>query len=104
MGDFAGRIDEFAHWEQVMSPESNSVIAFARALLNKPEWLFLDEAISALDDATQDYLSPQSRKLLPNTSIVSIAHRADLKHFHKRILSLDSDGNHELLTLAYQSV
>ena len=98
--DFVPRMDESAHWEQVMSPGEQQRLAFARALLYKPAWLFLDEATSALDDATQDYLYSMIGKLLPNTSIVSIAHRADLKHFHRRILSFDSDGSHHLATLA----
>jgi putative ATP-binding cassette transporter len=97
---FVRRMDESAHWEQVMSPGEQQRLAFARALLQKPEWLFLDEATSALDDATQDYLYSMIGKLLPNTSIVSIAHRADLKHFHRRVLSFDFDGNHHLATVA----
>ena len=101
LGDFVRRMDESAHWEQVMSPGEQQRLAFARAFLYKPAWLFLDEATSALDDTTQDYLYSMIGKLLPNTSIVSIAHRADLKHFHRRILSFDSDGNHHLATLAY---
>ncbi len=101
LGDFVVRMDEFAHWEQLMSPGEQQRLAFARALLCKPAWLFLDEATSALDDATQDYLYSMIGKLLPNTSIVSIAHRADLKHFHNRILSLESDGTHHLGTSVY---
>jgi putative ATP-binding cassette transporter len=94
LGEFVKRIDESAHWEQVMSPGEQQRLAFARALLYKPEWLFLDEATSALDDATQDYLYTMLGDLLPDTAVVSIAHRADLKHFHRKVLSLDSDGSH----------
>jgi putative ATP-binding cassette transporter len=101
LGDFVRRMDESAHWEQVMSPGEQQRLAFARALLCKPAWLYLDEATSALDEATQDYLYSMIEKLLPNTSIVSIAHRADLKHFHSRMLSFDSDGTHHLAALAY---
>ena len=101
LGNFVRRMDESAHWEQVMSPGEQQRLAFARALLYKPAWLYLDEATSALDDATQDYLYSMIGKLLPNTSVVSIAHRADLKHFHNRMLSFDSDGNHHLAALAY---
>ena len=101
LGDFVRRMDESAHWEQVMSPGEQQRLAFARALLYKPAWLFLDEATSSLDDATQDYLYSMIGKLLPNTSIVSIAHRADLKRFHGKMLSFDPYGNHHLASLAY---
>jgi len=99
--DFVRRMDEYAHWEQVMSPGEQQRLAFARALLYKPAWLFLDEATSALDDTTQDYLYSMIGKLLPGTSVVSIAHRADLKQFHRRMLFLDLDGSHYFSKLPY---
>ena len=98
--DFAGRLDEAAHWEQVMSPGEQQRLAFARALLYKPEWLFLDEATAALDDATQDYLYALVKDRLPNTSIVSIAHREDVKHFHRKVLELGADGKYRLEMVA----
>jgi putative ATP-binding cassette transporter len=35
-----GRLDEEAHWAQQLSPGEQQRIAFARALMQKPEWLF----------------------------------------------------------------
>ncbi len=102
--NFTMRMDESAHWEQVMSPGEQQRLAFARAILHKPEWLFLDEATSALDDETQDYLYSMLGRVLPDTSIISIAHRADLKQFHNRILSLNPDGSYEFTTPAYPEI
>jgi vitamin B12/bleomycin/antimicrobial peptide transport system ATP-binding/permease protein len=97
--EFAGRLDEVAHWEQVMSPGEQQRLAFARALLYQPAWLFLDEATAALDDATQDYLYSLLKKRLPDTTILSIAHRADVQHFHKKILALDAGGGYRFETV-----
>ena len=72
-----------------MSPGEQQRLAFARALLCKPAWLFLDEATAALDDVTQDYLYSQIKNRLPTTTILSIAHRADLQRFfHSKVLDL----------------
>jgi len=98
--EFVGQLDEVAHWEQVMSPGEQQRLAFARALLYKPEWLFLDEATAALDDATQDSLYALVKDRLPNTSIVSIAHREDVKHFHSKVLELTADGKYQLEMVA----
>ncbi len=91
--DFVKRLDEAAHWEQVMSPGEQQRLAFARALLYQPDWLFLDEATAALDDVTQDYLYALVKSRLPHASLVSIAHRADVNRFHSRVLSLRADGS-----------
>lgn len=96
LDDFVDRLDEAAHWEQVMSPGEQQRLAFARALLNKPEWLFLDEATAALDDASQDYLYSLIAKRLPNTSVVSIAHREDVGRFHEKTLLLAGDGSYRI--------
>ena len=49
--DLVVRLDEVGHWALQLSPGEQQRIAFARALVQKPDWLFLDEATSAVDEA-----------------------------------------------------
>ena len=53
-------------------------LAFARALLNKPDWLFLDEATASLPEEDQDALYRLLKEQLPQTTLVSIGHRESL--------------------------
>ena len=53
LGHLADRLDESANWSLVLSPGEQQRLSFARALLVRPNWLFLDEASSALDEATE---------------------------------------------------
>jgi vitamin B12/bleomycin/antimicrobial peptide transport system ATP-binding/permease protein len=63
-------------------------LAIARAVLQQPDWLFLDEATAAVDDAAEQELYSLLRRSLPGTAIVSIAHRAGVSAFHTRHISL----------------
>ncbi len=84
----AERLGENAHWAMQLSPGEQQRIAFARALVQKPDWLFLDEATSAVDEATEQRLYALVKERLAETAVVSIGHRPTLGAFHNRHLML----------------
>lgn len=88
----AGRLDETAQWGQQLSGGEQQRIAFARALLQKPKWLFLDEATSNLDTAGEASLYSLLNERLAHTTIVSIAHRPEVGRHHQRVLEIDPIG------------
>ncbi len=88
----AGRLDESAHWALALSPGEQQRIAFARALVQKPEWLFLDEATSAVDEESEAELYALLRARLSGTTVVSVGHRSTLRAFHSRRLVVTPNG------------
>ena len=88
----AGRLDEADHWGQRLSPGEQQRLAVARALLNRPDWLFLDEATSACDPETEAGLYRLLAERLPATTVISIGHRTSLHAFHRRRLVVEPDG------------
>jgi vitamin B12/bleomycin/antimicrobial peptide transport system ATP-binding/permease protein len=82
------RLEEVANWSMQLSGGEQQRVAFARALLHQPRWLFMDEATSALDDAAQADLHRLLTARLTGTTVVSIAHRAAVAEFHDRTLEL----------------
>ena len=94
------RLDEPDHWEQRLSPGEQQRLAFARALLHKPQWLFLDEATSALDAENEQHLYALVANELPGTTIVSIGHRATIERFHRRRLVFTGAGGLASLPLS----
>jgi vitamin B12/bleomycin/antimicrobial peptide transport system ATP-binding/permease protein len=88
----ANRLDESAPWALHLSPGEQQRIAFARALVQKPEWLFLDEATSAVDQASELHLCGLLRERLPGTTLFSVGHRATLGPFHARRLLVRRNG------------
>jgi vitamin B12/bleomycin/antimicrobial peptide transport system ATP-binding/permease protein len=89
LADFAGRLAESAHWERTLSPGEQQRMAAARAMLQKPEFLFLDEATSALDPDNETAIYTALIERLPDTAIMSVAHRKSLEAFHDQTLFIE---------------
>tara|TARA_Y100000589_G_scaffold7796_2_gene6590 strand:+ start:2557 stop:4539 length:1983 start_codon:yes stop_codon:yes gene_type:complete len=83
-------------WPRILSLGEQQRLAFARLLLNSPQFAVLDEATSALDIETERHLYNllQKREL----SMISVGHRPSLKEFHQNILELNGKGNWKLTT------
>jgi len=81
---FIPRLDHDEHWAQQLSGGEQQRVAIARALLAKPEWLFLDEATASLDPEAETELYRILKVRLPDTTLVSIAHRPSVAAFHDR--------------------
>jgi vitamin B12/bleomycin/antimicrobial peptide transport system ATP-binding/permease protein len=86
LAEQAGRLDEEDHWDRRLSPGEQQRLAIARALLQRPDWLFLDEATASLDPEMESDLYKLLLERLPKTTMVSIAHRTTLNAFHSRRL------------------
>jgi putative ATP-binding cassette transporter len=90
----AARLDEIAHWEKILSPGEQQRLAIARAILQAPDFLFLDEATASLDENAEAALYHLLHERIPRATIISIGHRSTLRAFHRRHLSLDREGDH----------
>ena len=75
-------------WDKELSLGEQERLAFARLLLHKPGWVFLDEATAALDEDSQRRVMGLFDDELKNTTVLSIGHRPDLAVYHTRTLQL----------------
>ena len=64
-------------------------MAFVRAHIQQPIWLFLDEATSALDEETEAKMYSLLAEFLTMTTVVSVGHRSTLNKYHQKVLRLD---------------
>ena len=88
LAELVPRMDEHERWDRLLSGGELQRIAFARALLHQPDWIFMDEATAALDDDNQTAMMSIFREELKWTTLVSVGHRPGLENFHDRTLHL----------------
>ena len=86
------KLDIVADWSHVLSVGEQQRLAFVRAHIQEPVWLFLDEATSALDEETEAKMYNLIGERLANTTIVSIGHRSTLNKYHQLVLELDKNN------------
>ena len=87
------RLEEEGHWNRMLSLGEQQRLGLARALLHKPDYLFLDEATASLDEPSEADLYALLTGKLPQTTIVSIGHRSTLEAFHQRNITMVRDGD-----------
>lgn len=84
----ADRLHDSDRWQQKLSGGEQQRLAVCRALLHRPDYLFLDEATSALDPDTEQALYQALVHALPDSTLVSVAHRESLVTYHDHVLDL----------------
>lgn len=90
------KLDVVEDWSKILSLGEQQRLAIARVFIQKPDWLFLDEATSSLDEETEKHLYSLLQKDLAQTTYISVGHRSTLRSFHEKILLFKGKHINEL--------
>ncbi|WP_371142709.1 ABC transporter ATP-binding protein/permease [Burkholderia cepacia] len=91
-----GGFDTTKDWGRILSLGEQQRIAFARVLVACPAFVFLDEATSAVDVATEQLLYSLLER--SGATYVSVGHRPSMMPYHDRELRLLAGGHWEVTT------
>ncbi|WP_410498443.1 ABC transporter ATP-binding protein/permease [Chitinibacter sp. S2-10] len=86
------RLDEIDAWSHVLSLGEQQRIALLRAILVKPDFLFMDESTSALDADGEATLYAAVRDAMKDGVMISVGHRVGLTEYHKQVLDCQGQG------------
>lgn len=83
-------LDIEADWSHMLSLGEQQRLAFVRIFLQRPKWVFLDEATSAMDEDMETKLYGLL-SAMENITIISIGHRSTLDKWHTRMVYIDKE-------------
>src|SRR3954467_14264240 len=89
LAHLADRLDEEADWSAVLSGGEQQRVAFARALIVRPDILLLDEAVTTLEESDGAELYRMLSERMPKLIVISIGRAALLSDMHSRAIVLD---------------
>lgn len=89
LGGLIGQLDKQAEWERVLSGGEQQRLSLARALLYRPDTLYLDEATSHLDLDSARGLLEMLRRELPGCTVVGVTHQEGLANLFDRTAELE---------------
>jgi putative ATP-binding cassette transporter len=94
LGHLASRLDDSEPWDQELAVDEQQRLTFARVFLHQPDWIIMDDATAALDDAMEQRVYKAIAERLPRTAVVSITNRPIVAQYHQRHWTIvaTSDG------------
>lgn len=85
----APRLDEHNNWEQALPLRAQQRLGFARALMQRPAWVFMDEATNAFDPGGERLILEMLHHKLPDTALLTISVHPGLEPLHDRKIVLN---------------
>jgi len=83
------RLDETGKWDQILTVEDQQRIGFARLLLKRPDWIFMEEALEALPPAGQKAMVELLQNDFPAATLVAVGHNDALVGYETRSFVLE---------------
>jgi len=90
-------LQETNNWDKILSNGQKQKIAIIRAILQKPDILFLDETTSSLDEMSEEIAIKTLFSYLDKSTIITVGHRETLNKFHNRKFFLYNSNLKEII-------
>ncbi len=95
----APRLNESDSWDHALPLRAQQRLAMARILLQRPAWVFLEEATNALDPETELLMIELLHRELPDSSLLLISFHNGMSHHVTRKLVINRLHEEKYLTL-----
>jgi putative ATP-binding cassette transporter len=96
----AARLDEPDSWEQALPLRAQQRMGFARLLLQRPVWVFMEEATDAFDPQGERRILEMLQRELPDSAVLTISFHPGLEALHHRKIVLNRIAEPKYLFVA----
>ena len=79
---------QLGEWGINLSGGQKQRLTLARSLASRPQLLFLDDCLSAVDTVTEQYILSNLNKYLKETTLVWVAHRKSTLKYCDNIIEM----------------
>ncbi len=100
LGHLAGELNSTERWDQSLDPGERQCIAFARALLQKPDWLVMDDALVQIDPEAQARIVALLKGPLAHVGLLGIGNGAEPPPLFQRRVTILSEPGVSVLPLS----
>lgn len=83
------RLDDSDHWETVLAVPEQQRFGFARLLIRRPDWVFVEDATDSLDPQSEEELVRLMETEFPAATLLTIGSHLSLEAHHRRKLVLE---------------
>jgi putative ATP-binding cassette transporter len=82
------QLEKKENWINTLARGEQQLLGMVRLLLNKPQWIFLQESFDSLDPQEEERMVRLIREQLPDATVLTISHKPDSSSFYSRQLAL----------------
>ncbi|ODV80205.1 peroxisomal long-chain fatty acid import protein 1 [Suhomyces tanzawaensis NRRL Y-17324] len=90
--DYSDSLELVKNWDEELSTGAQQRLAMARLFYHQPKFAVLDECTSAVSPDMEQFMYEHAQSL--GITVLSVAHRSALWHFHKYLLKFDGKGGY----------
>jgi len=82
------QLDQSGNWANILARAEQQRLGMVRLLLNRPQWIFLQEAFDSLEPQDEERMLRLICDQLPDATLLTISHMANGATFYSRRLAL----------------
>ncbi|MBC7907657.1 MAG: ABC transporter ATP-binding protein/permease [Rhodospirillaceae bacterium] len=82
-------LEDTTTWDNVLTLGEQQRLGFARLLLHRPNWIFIQEATDGLHADGEHEMMQLVREEFPTATVITVGYHSSLEAYHERKLSLE---------------